>query len=169
MRAWLFTIMRNQRANDLRRTIRQGLRIGPSEVQEPRVVSGGQEANEEIRDMCRALAQLSENTRAVVLLAGCHQLSYGEIVDRLKIPIGTVRSRLARGRRLLREVIADEHIDSRTVGYKSDDPANRSIGSICNEIPAHGGRKHRCTERTLVRESRNRRFSATVLVQRERA
>ena len=105
----------NQRANDLRRTIRQRLRIDPSEVQEPKAVSGGQEANEEIRDMCRALVQMSENTRAVVLLAGCHQLSYSEIVDRLKIPIGTVRSRLARGRRFLREFMAGEHISSRNV------------------------------------------------------
>jgi len=106
--------------------------------------------------MCRALAQMSENTRAVVLLAGCHQLSYGEIVDRLKIPIGTVRSRLARGRRFLRAFMAGEHISSRNV---HTDPRIRPIaasaiewiGSIRNAIPAQDMSKHRSTERPQTR------------------
>jgi RNA polymerase sigma-70 factor, ECF subfamily len=53
-------------------------------------------------DIQRALARLSPEQRAVVLLVGLEQLSYQEAAEVLKIPLGTVMSRLARGREQLR-------------------------------------------------------------------
>lgn len=54
-------------------------------------------------ELGRALAELSDDFRAVVLLADYEELSYQEIADAMGCPIGTVMSRLHRARRLLKE------------------------------------------------------------------
>jgi RNA polymerase sigma-70 factor, ECF subfamily len=54
---------------------------------------------------CAARWRMPEKKRIDVLLADCHELTYREIVDTLKIPIGTIRSRVARGRQLMRALI----------------------------------------------------------------
>jgi len=56
-------------------------------------------------DLERALAALPEHYRIVVLLADLEEFTYGEIADTLQIPIGTVRSRLARARGALQETL----------------------------------------------------------------
>jgi RNA polymerase sigma-70 factor, ECF subfamily len=56
-------------------------------------------------DLERALAALPEHYRIVVILADLEELTYGEIADTLQIPIGTVRSRLARARGALQETL----------------------------------------------------------------
>ncbi len=53
-------------------------------------------------DVLEALAQTPEHFRAVILLADVEEFSYKEIAETLSIPIGTVMSRLNRGRKLLR-------------------------------------------------------------------
>jgi len=63
------------------------------------------------------LRNLPVEYRAVVVLREVEELAYDEIATILQIPIGTVQSRLNRGRRLLREAIAtDERIPSPRVG-----------------------------------------------------
>ena len=61
-----------------------------------------------------ALARLDDRYRDVLLLAASSDLTYEEIARALGVPVGTVRSRLARGRHRLRELL--------TLGgqYKSD-------------------------------------------------
>jgi RNA polymerase sigma-70 factor (ECF subfamily) len=59
----------------------------------------------EIRDLQAALAALPPEQRAVVLLVGLEQLTYAEVSDALGIPIGTVMSRLFRGRERLRAML----------------------------------------------------------------
>jgi RNA polymerase sigma-70 factor (ECF subfamily) len=53
----------------------------------------------------RALEQLSEEHRAAVVLRDMLDLDYAEIADVLEVPIGTVRSRIARGRMALAEAL----------------------------------------------------------------
>ncbi len=55
----------------------------------------------------RALAKLPEDFRMVVIMADIYELPYRDIAQALDIPIGTVRSRLFRARRLLRQSLAD--------------------------------------------------------------
>ena len=55
-----------------------------------------------LRDLERALGKLPEEQRAVVLLVGVEGLSYAESATVLDVPVGTVMSRLARGRARLR-------------------------------------------------------------------
>jgi RNA polymerase sigma-70 factor (ECF subfamily) len=57
--------------------------------------------------MLGALAKIPEDYRAVVLLTDVEEFSYKEAAGILNVPIGTVMSRLSRGRRLLREKLAD--------------------------------------------------------------
>jgi RNA polymerase sigma factor (sigma-70 family) len=63
-------------------------------------------------DLDRALAALPEHYRIVVVLADVEGLKYGEIADTLDVPVGTVRSRLARARSALQRTlwdVAQEH------------------------------------------------------------
>jgi RNA polymerase sigma-70 factor, ECF subfamily len=56
-------------------------------------------------DVDHALAALPEHYRVVVIMADMEDLKYAEIAETLKIPIGTVRSRLARARAALQETL----------------------------------------------------------------
>ena len=56
-------------------------------------------------DLERALAALPEHYRIVVVLSDLEEFTYGEIAETLQIPIGTVRSRLARARAILQEAL----------------------------------------------------------------
>jgi RNA polymerase sigma-70 factor, ECF subfamily len=58
-------------------------------------------------EVAAALADLSPDFRTVVLLADLEGCSYREIADLVDCPLGTVMSRLARGRKLLREMLRD--------------------------------------------------------------
>jgi RNA polymerase sigma-70 factor (ECF subfamily) len=62
----------------------------------------------EVRDIDTALARLSVHQREVLLLVALERMSYDETARTLGIPIGTVMSRLARGRERLRFVLAGE-------------------------------------------------------------
>ena len=63
-------------------------------------------------DLDRALAALPEHYRVVVVLADVEGFKYGEIAETLDVPVGTVRSRLARARAALQQTlweVAQEH------------------------------------------------------------
>lgn len=103
LRAWLFTIMRHQRIDGARRALRRGVSVELDEITD--AVEGGQEANQQIVELRKALEKLPRSKREILLLAHYQRLRYDEIADRLKIPEGTVRSRLVRARMLLREML----------------------------------------------------------------
>lgn len=56
----------------------------------------------ELRDMDTCLRQLSDEQRKILLLVALEEMSYDEIAQVLKIPVGTVMSRLSRAREKLR-------------------------------------------------------------------
>jgi hypothetical protein len=58
----------------------------------------------ELRDLERAITQLPRVQRSVILLIGLEGMSYGEVAAVLDVPVGTVRSRLSRGREALRRL-----------------------------------------------------------------
>lgn len=65
-------------------------------------VDGGQDSALQLRDLLRAFSALPEEQRSVLLLIGVEDLSYEEAARVLGMPIGTVMSRLSRGRKRLR-------------------------------------------------------------------
>jgi RNA polymerase sigma-70 factor (ECF subfamily) len=101
IRAWLFTIMHNIYVNQLK-VAAKGRDPTRSKSQPDPLISTPQENRLELRDVTRALQRLPHEQREVVLLIGLEQLSYDEAAKVLRVPIGTVMSRLFRGREQLR-------------------------------------------------------------------
>lgn len=100
---WLLSIMHNLRIDQLRRP---GLKLTSLDDEHIDVPTRATPSDQrELADLATALAQLPEQQRAVLLLVGLEELSYAEIAATLGIPIGTVMSRLARGRDRLRQIL----------------------------------------------------------------
>jgi RNA polymerase sigma-70 factor, ECF subfamily len=105
LRAWLFTILHNQYVNHVRRAVREGAAVGLSDT-EPMLTSAPNQGKRlELRDLERAIARLPEEQRSVLLLVGLEGMRYEEVAAVLDVPVGTVRSRLSRGREMLRQLM----------------------------------------------------------------
>ncbi len=104
LRGWLYTILYNQFLSERHRQGRRGVRDASLEAAEAELpgVDGGQHWALEQRDLLRAFGDLPEEQRSVLLLIGVEDLSYREAARVLGVPIGTVMSRLSRGRERLR-------------------------------------------------------------------
>lgn len=100
--AWLYTMLYRLYLNDAARAHRL---TAVAEEQAPEAVAPG---DPELQlDLRRALAQLSVEHRAVLVLVALEQLSYKEAAAVLGIPVGTVMSRLARAREHLRQLYGE--------------------------------------------------------------
>src|SRR5271169_2828171 len=104
IRAWLFTIMHNQNVNKVRRAIRDHANVDVDECAKL-VATTDPTASRQLRELERALAQMLEEQRQVVLLVGLEGMSYEDAAAILNVPIGTIRSRLSRGRDVLRKLL----------------------------------------------------------------
>lgn len=102
LRAWMFTIMHNVFINQLK--ARRELAL--DDAVEDGLQSAPQSDPLELRDLDTALRRLSVEQREVLLLVGLEQLSYAEASQALGVPVGTVMSRLSRGRERLRAVMS---------------------------------------------------------------
>lgn len=104
VRAWLFTIMHNLFISQVRRRRARPLPESLGDDHESAVgVRPAQEDALNWRDLQRGLALLPEDQRSVILLVSVEDLSYAEAAQVLGVPVGTVMSRLARGREKLRQ------------------------------------------------------------------
>jgi RNA polymerase sigma-70 factor (ECF subfamily) len=107
IRAWLYTILYRLRTDGLRRRGRAPrLEALPDEVSagpppQDALATGGE-------DVIRALAGVPEVFRTALVLRDVEELSYAEIAEVLQIPLGTVMSRIHRGRALLRTALGGE-------------------------------------------------------------
>jgi RNA polymerase sigma-70 factor (ECF subfamily) len=105
LRAWLFTLMHNLFVNRLR------AEPPPSSALDEALdvpVAGGQLDALAVRDIQAALQLLPAEQREVLLLVGLEQFGYAEAARILELPLGTVMSRLSRGRERLRRLLAGE-------------------------------------------------------------
>jgi RNA polymerase sigma-70 factor (ECF subfamily) len=103
LRAWLFTIMHNQNVNGVRGRAREGITVEVADTW-PALAAATDDptAALSLRDLDHALAEIPEERRRVILLIGLEGTSYEEAATILDVPIGTIRSRLSRGRQSLR-------------------------------------------------------------------
>jgi len=107
LRGWLYTILYNRFLSNQHRVRRRGPHDALTETELPGI-DGGQYSVLEHRDLLRAFAALPEEQRAVLLLVGVEDVSYQEAARVLGVPIGTVMSRLSRGRERLRRSLHGE-------------------------------------------------------------
>lgn len=105
LRAWLFTILHNQNVNEIRRSVREGVAVAVEDVAPVLTMATNAGASLQLRDLERAIGLLPEEQRQVILLVGLEGMRYEEVAAVLDIPIGTVRSRLSRGRETLRRLM----------------------------------------------------------------
>ena len=109
LRAWLFTVMHNVFANQMRKASSRAAHVSvddDSVAESEFAVPAGQMRSLEMRDLDFALQRLPAEQREVVLLVGLEEMSYADVALTLGIPIGTVMSRLSRGRERLRNLMA---------------------------------------------------------------
>jgi len=126
-KAWMFKILRNTFINEYRRLSRLPRQVDVDEVESftpsgftesplggpggenrskpPQQLKGGDSARLDYLgdEITQALAEIPEVFREAVILADLEDLTYQEITDVMDVPIGTVRSRISRGRGLLRK------------------------------------------------------------------
>jgi RNA polymerase sigma-70 factor (ECF subfamily) len=105
LRAWLFTILHNQHVNDVRRSVREGVTVGVEEMAPALTVHPSAMAALELRDLEAAIGKMASEQRQVILLVGLEGMQYEEVALILGVPVGTVRSRLSRGRNQLRRLM----------------------------------------------------------------
>ncbi len=129
IRAWLFRIMKNSYINRYRKETKEPATVDYNEVENfyATVKDRASDSNDLQEtlygnllddDVASAVADLPEDFRTVVILCDIEGLSYEEIAEFVDIPLGTVRSRLHRGRKLLRERL---HGYAKKRGYVSRD------------------------------------------------
>jgi RNA polymerase sigma-70 factor (ECF subfamily) len=136
IKAWLLTILRNTFINDYRRKVRRpaqvpltGTEPAPDNSPDPRVNYEPRGRNysdvlELLDDKVRqAIDELPDDFRHAVIMADIEDKSYKEIAEIMNRPIGTVMSRLFRGRKLLREKLGD-YAHEHGVGVKTAQAAS---------------------------------------------
>jgi RNA polymerase sigma-70 factor (ECF subfamily) len=138
MRAWLYRILTNSYINDYRKKVRHGspVDIDQYETQDEfyiynKLARGTSSEDEDPakavlakfaeQDIVSAMEKLPEGYRETVILSDLQGLSYEDIAKALDIPIGTVRSRLNRGRRHLQKALWEEAVRS---GYVTETKMN---------------------------------------------
>ena len=112
-KAWILTILRNTYINRYNRGLRKPQMVDVSEIQASNEVATKSTPEDDIFDgllddeVADAMDSLPEDYHAVVVLSDLEELPYKEIAEILNIPIGTVMSRLHRGRKLLRGILRE--------------------------------------------------------------
>ena len=97
--------MHNQYVNGVRRGVRQGISVPIEDVGPILTAPSTQVAALSLRDLDRAMGKLPEEQRQVLLLVGLEGMSYEQVASVLNVPVGTIRSRLSRGREALRHLM----------------------------------------------------------------
>ncbi len=134
-KAWLFKIMKNTFINNYRKKQQAPPQSDFADIEESFESQVSEEAGQKIKnpeeelledvldeDIQRSIDELPPDYRMVVLLADLENFSYKEIAEILEVPVGTVMSRLYRGRRLLEKAMLEYAHDH---GYieKGEEPA----------------------------------------------
>jgi RNA polymerase sigma-70 factor (ECF subfamily) len=95
---WIDTVRSGQRRDKLLAPEEQGLTVG---------AAGEAETTVELRYLMRAMGRLPDEQREAVALVMIEGLSYAEAADVLEIPLGTLTSRLVRGRQALMKMLEE--------------------------------------------------------------
>jgi RNA polymerase sigma-70 factor (ECF subfamily) len=137
LKAWLYTILHNAWRNRQRDAARDPVAADSERVDEAATQPGGPaelETPEQVllrgtmdADLQAALERLPDGFRQAVWLRDVEEFSYAEIAEMLGVPIGTVMSRISRGRRQLFEALGQDKGKGQGAGVK---------GAVSGSVPA---------------------------------
>jgi len=108
LRAWLFGILHNTFVSGTRATERHRRAVSQTDADDGHSSPPAQETQIELRRALAAVDRLPEDQRRVILLVSIDGMTTDEAAVVLELPVGTVRSRLARGREVLRRSLRNE-------------------------------------------------------------
>jgi RNA polymerase sigma-70 factor, ECF subfamily len=119
LKAWLFTIVRNEHYSQLRRRKFEAPNYETEFLPEPSVPPD-HDGELELRDLNRALASLSPGQRTALILVSASGFSYEEAAAICGCAVGTIKSRVARARDTLLQML-----EGTAVGMEAEDEARR--------------------------------------------
>lgn len=143
LKAWLYRILTNTYINLYRKRQREPLQSNSDTIEDWQLARAGSHTSSGLRsaevealdhlpdsDVKRALQSIPEEFRLAVYFADVEGFAYKEISDIMNTPIGTVMSRLHRGRRMLRDMLADYAAER---GFKAAGGPNPAAGRTQQE------------------------------------
>ena len=142
LKAWLYRIQTNAFINTYRKKQREPKRSDAENVEDWQLAAAAEHTSSGLAsaedkaldalgdgDIKRALAELSEDFRMAVYLSDVEGFAYKEIAEIMDTPVGTVMSRLHRGRKLLREKLKDYAAER---GLFEAPKEEKPVGESCN-------------------------------------
>lgn len=130
MRAWTFIILRNHYLSQVRRNRFRG---EWDDLTADRILAApaSQDRHIDLTDLQRALQQLPQPQREALILVGAGGFAYEEAADICGVAVGTIKSRVARGRTALEGILDDGALPARSTHISSGDGA---VSEIMDEV-----------------------------------
>jgi RNA polymerase sigma factor (sigma-70 family) len=131
MRAWTFIILRNLYLSQMRRARFKG---EWDDLVADRILAApaSQDRHVELGDMQRALLHLPQPQREALILVGAGGFAYEEAAEICGVAVGTIKSRVARGRVALETIMNDNSLPSRRT--HSNEPGMSALDTIMGEV-----------------------------------
>lgn len=131
MRAWTFIILRNLFLSQMRRARFKG---EWDDVTAAKILAApaNQDRHVELGDMQRALMHLPQPQREALILVGAGGFAYEEAAQICGCAVGTIKSRVARGRVALENLLSSDEMDSRR--QHQSDPSKSALQNIMGQV-----------------------------------
>ena len=131
LKAWLFTILRNEFYTQMRKKGREVQDVDGIHAMQ---LAGHpeQHGHLDLQDFRKALDQLPDDQREALILIGASGFSYEEAAEICKCAVGTIKSRVARGRVALEQIMSDNSLGPRS--EHEADPNRTALDTIMEQV-----------------------------------